>query len=528
MNSTRKRSMSQPRSLTRSKRRKLSMPNRNRQNFSLLMGTRSQDWSNRIRPKKEKAPIQSEPMQPTQSVKKSIRNSIKNSMRNPTKNSMRKSRPIKIKLKKIRIVSAHAVSKQRLTYNSMLVLLKKMANMLIAGSKLKDIMESLSKKIGGNYRALLSRGNPDKECGAAASMANNEGEQMCPAFKYRTSNFRQNQSKEKDQRDYSKNMQYNAELPFAWIKEDIIEDNKWKKKMMKKPFKPTGKGACGDCWLCGLPVQFYYNNELVTGCGECEHIGAISASFLTGMLSSAGLYAQVYNYGSAHVHCNQRKGQKLSVKFDNRNLKWVIDENGTRDIINSIRTPIIHNSEYDLEFIKNRGKMNQSDMKSRIISVSNNWCKATNAILSAHKEKVELADRLCNIMILTIEPIKNKIITDMDIEDAEEDEDADQDRMEVEGGRVPEVNRELNPEHVLNINKQSYNKVDVNNKEIWLENNVKNEKETDGEWLNRMFNEDPELMQTLLGNLIQSIDATLEKLYDEADIKEINDVMNET
>ena len=234
MNSTRKRSMSQPRSLTRSKRRKLSMPNRNRQNFSLLMGTRSQDWSNRIRPKKEKAPIQSEPMQPTQSVKKSIRNSIKNSMRNPTKNSMRKSRPIKIKLKKIRIVSAHAVSKQRLTYNSMLVLLKKMANMLIAGSKLKDIMESLSKKIGGNYRALLSRGNPDKECGAAASMANNEGEQMCPAFKYRTSNFRQNQSKEKDQRDYSKNMQYNAELPFAWIKEDIIEDNTWTKKNDEK------------------------------------------------------------------------------------------------------------------------------------------------------------------------------------------------------------------------------------------------------------------------------------------------------
>jgi len=466
------------------------------------MDTRSRDWKNRIRPKEIKASIKSEPIK---LVRKSTTKSKKSK---------------KSKIKKIRIVSAYALSKKRLTYNSLLIMLKKMATMLIYGRSMKEIMDTLSKIMGAKYRALLTRGNPDKECGAAASLATSRGEQKCPAINYKMSNFRQNQSRQSDQSGYNKNIQYNDKFPFAWIKEDIIEDNKPKKKMMKHPFVPYGKGACGDCWLCGLPVNFYYNAEFVTGCGECEHIGAISASFLTGMLTTAGLYEQVYNYGSAHAHCNQRKGQILSVKFNNMNNRWITYEAGIENIIGEIVNKDIHESEYDLEFIKafeNMKERNMKDikktMKNRIKEVSERWCEATNSILatygSRHTDKI--ADRLCNIMLMTIEPIKDKLITT----------EKDVDDMEVEGGRKASF-----------TNKEMWLEPNVKNEEmgletnVWLKPNVKNEPETDEEWLNLMFKTNPKLMQELLSNLITSIDKTLVMLYEEADINEINELLN--
>lgn len=441
-NSTRKRSRSKSksksRSKSRSKRIKLS-PSYNNKVFSMPMDTRSRDWKNRIRPKEIKASIKSEPIksEPIKLVRKSTTKSKKSKI---------KSKKSKIK---IRIVSAYALSKKRQTYNSLLIMLKKMANMLMYGRTMKEIMDTLSKIMGAKYRALLTRGNPDKECGAAASLATSRGEQKCPAINYKMSNFRQNQSRQSDQSKHNKNIQYNDKFPFAWIKEDIIEDNKPKKKMMKRPFVPYGKGACGDCWLCGLPVNFYYNAEFVTGCGECEHIGAISASFLTGMLTTAGLYEQVYNYGSAHAHCNQRKGQILSVKFNNMNTRWITYEAGIENIISEIVNKGIHESEYDLEFIKAFEKMKERNMKetmkNRIKEVSERWCEATNSILATYgsRDKEKIADRLCKIMLLTIEPIKDKLITT----------EKDVDDMEVEGGR----------------------QATIKNKEMWLEPNVKNE-----------------------------------------------------
>ena len=475
----------------------------------MSIDTRSRDWRNRIRPKK--ISIQPEPIQPEPIKTEPIR-------------TVRKS-TTKIKLKKIRIVSAHALSKKRLTYNTMIIMLKKMATMLISGRSMKDIMDILSKTIGGKYRALLSRGNPDKECGAAASLATNRGEKKCQAINYKTSIFRQNQSQQPDQSKYNKSIQYNAELPFAWIKEDIIEDNKPKKKMMKQAFVPTGKGGCGDCWLCGQPVIFYYNSELVTGCGECEHIGAISASFLTGMLSSAGLYEQVYNYGSSHVHCNQRKGQSLSVTFDPLSSKWITYEQGINKIIGEIVNKDIHESEYDLEFIKSFENMKEINMKERmkkrIKEVSEKWCESTNAILASYgRDNQKIADRLCKIMLLTIEPIKEKLITSMG-----NLEEIDTDGMDVVGGRQALALDNavlMDDKYILNDDKM----ITMNKEKLLKPHNINNEEvETDSEWLNKMFKMNPNMMKELLTNLIASIDKTLEKLYEEDDIKEINKLL---
>ena len=507
-NSIRKRSRLIPESKSKSKIIKR-FPSKRYSKF-MSIDTRSRDWRNRIRPKK--ISIQAEPIQaePIRTVRKST-----------TKTKTK----IKIKIKKIRIVSAHALSKKRLTYNTMLIMLKKMATMLIQGDEMKVIMDILSKTIGGKYRALLSRGNPDKECGAAAYLATNRGEKKCQAINYKTSIMRQNQSQELDQSKYNKNIQYNTNLPFAWIKEDIIENNKPKKKMMKQAFVPTGTGGCGDCWLCGQPVKFYYNSELVTGCGECEHIGAISASFLTGMLSSAGLYEQVYNYGSAHVHCNQRKGQSLSVTFDPVSRKWITYELGINNIISNIVNNSIHESEYDLEFINSLKNMKKTDMKIRIEKVSETWCEAVNKILSGYKkDNVNIADRLCKIMLLTIEPIKEKLITSMG-----NLEEIDPDGMDVVGGRQQELYKADKNILIDDRNFLDYDKMITMNKEKLLKpDNIKNEVETDSVWLKQMFNTNRKLMNELLNNLIISIDKTLEKLYEEDDIKEINKLlMNE-
>jgi hypothetical protein len=240
-----------------------------------------------------------------------------------------------------------------------LSIFKKLAYMLVSGFDIATIQKELNKTIK-NYRAKLCVGTPDGECKTAADRAKMpppNGDPTAPAINYKSSTERQRKGPAPAGEE-----QY-ALVPDITIKENgvPIKPFAWYKnsagKQVPQGFVPTYRGFCGICWLCGLPVYFYANDQFVTGCGECEHIGGIIASLFAGMLTGGMNQVMIYNYGTAHVHCNQRKNDKLSVKFDDVTGTWVVDEVGLNDIATTIydsdnRGNDIHASEYDPEFIK--------------------------------------------------------------------------------------------------------------------------------------------------------------------------------
>ena len=180
-------------------------------------------------------------------------------------------------------------------------------------------------------------------------------------------------------------------------------------KQVKIEFDATVKGYCGDCWLCGLNVYFYANREYVTSCGQCEHIGGIIASILTGMLTSSLKYESVYNYGSSHVHCNQKKSDTISMKFDKRTNRWVTDDSGVNDMVKDILFSDIHSMEYDPEFIDSFESLTESKMKSRIKRYTQVWCQHANTIIThAGSSKINISKKILNIIKYTYDKVKDK------------------------------------------------------------------------------------------------------------------------
>jgi hypothetical protein len=76
--------------------------------------------------------------------------------------------------------------------------------------------------------------------------------------------------------------------------------------------------------------------ECTTPCGDCEHVSAIMASYIAGMLKSGG-FAKFYwaSYYVACVECNRRKSNYIGVKLHSTK-GWEVDEDGVNAIVNAI------------------------------------------------------------------------------------------------------------------------------------------------------------------------------------------------
>lgn len=248
-------------------------------------------------------------------------------------------------------------------------------------NKLTSINELLIGELGKKVREVLTGGStPDTECKNARKRAEKNRHTSAPAIDYKHITERKNgllTSKVKGIKTHTRGKNDEGNL-------------------IKIEFLAKKKGYCGKCWMCGLDVNYYLGDEFVTSCGECEHIGAITASFLTGMLTSADLDVMSYNYGTSHVHCNQRKWHIISMKFDN-NALWKYDIDGAQKIAGKIVNSKMHDTEYDTIFknkfaekLKKKVLFTQQII-GNIEGVTNVWCEqANNSIVGVEDPKKRL------------------------------------------------------------------------------------------------------------------------------------------
>jgi len=303
-------------------------------------------------------------------------------------------------------------------------LFRTIATMMLGGKSVSDIKNVLQKHDPG-YRETLTTAkgisSPDSECKSASEKANEFDKKKAPAYSY----------KHLAQRDNIFGLpRYYPTTGSPWANAMVIKRDSNNQPLFKNdrngkviPVKERRRvdlsddreiwqGRCGLCWMCGLMVYYYVTNNNVTGCGECEHIGGIVASFLAGMLAASMQFIQIHNYGTAHAHCNQQKSDTLSMKFDGR--KWIVDKAGINNIINHIINGIIpynstpNGNEYDPEFLREykkkttnpeRLKQWQDEMRARIRDTTQEWCDAANLQLGPNIPGYTLsAKKLIQIM----------------------------------------------------------------------------------------------------------------------------------
>ena len=265
-------------------------------------------------------------------------------------------------------------------------------------NKLTSINELLTGELGKKFREVLTGGStPDTECYNARKRAEKNRHTSAPAIDYKHITERNNgllTSKVKGIKTHTR------------VKND-------KGNFIKVKFLAKKKGYCGKCWMCGLDVNYYLGDGFVTSCGQCEHIGAITASFLTGMLTSADLDIMSYNYGTSHVHCNQYKWSIISMKFDN-NALWKYDIVGAQEIANKIINSKMHDTEYDTIFkTKFAEKMKKKvlftqQIITNIEGVTIEWCKVANlSIVGVDNNKKKKGAKLAELAReITIELMK--------------------------------------------------------------------------------------------------------------------------
>lgn len=321
---------------------------------------------------------------------------------------------------------------------------------------MEHIRKHIQDTYGKKYRKKFTNNmSPDSECHAAAQIALSKRQYDAPAINYTNEATRETLKIKNMRGDRNiiaksdKELKANHStkilkgpftppiLTFAYAR----ELDSTSKDIIKNHFQAAGKGYCGDCWLCGLPVYFYFNddimNSLHTGCGECEHIGAIIASLLSGMLTTSGQEDHyIFNYGTSHVHCNQKKSNIISMIFNKRKTLWEIDETGIENIIDKITSGNIHESEYDPlfknEFTKSlRNKTSSSkfitDMRNRIREQTEIWCRHANEIITnAGTIRTDIAIKITTIIKYTFDTVNERLLgggpTPEDMESFEPDE----------------------------------------------------------------------------------------------------------
>ena len=318
------------------------------------------------------------------------------------KKTKRYSPPVINKQKRQKTVQSSNGTKT--TKESLEILIHGIASQLIGNKTFENKLVSIKELLVGEfgvtfYRSVLVGGStPDAECAKARGHARLTDYTSAPAYNYKKLSERKVEGRKIN------------------TNENVFSKTLIDKRQTTVPFKPTHIGDCGNCWLCGIKVSYYKNNDYVTGCGECEHIGAILASFLTGMLTSADLDIQKYNYGTSHAHCNQRKSNTISMEFNVENGIWRKDSTNIKKLVDEIivitdKRPF-HANEYDFEFrkifsdkIKANKKKFENDIKTNIEYVTESWCDAANDSINSvtqipkRKASYKLIEKIKNASI---------------------------------------------------------------------------------------------------------------------------------
>ena len=184
------------------------------------------------------------------------------------------------------------------------------------------------------------------------------------------------------------------------------------------------KGLCGTCWLCDEPVHYYvgrdiYSQGATSTCGECDHVGAIVASALAGMLKSQDYIAGDAGYKVSHIHCNQQKSNDVSMKFHTPTKEWIVDNPGINKILGNILDSQINGNEYDPQYkvwFKKYGTSTKGDktkirrkMRDSIQDHTQKWCTQANEYLKTkNQEKGDIASALVQILLNIDETRKRK------------------------------------------------------------------------------------------------------------------------
>lgn len=201
-------------------------------------------------------------------------------------------------------------------------------------------------------------------------------------------------------------------------------------KMRQLPvlLEPNSAVYCGECWICKTHVMSYTGKSKTkhvkapntpeafeygtTPCGDCEHVSAIMASYIAGMLKSGG-FAKFYwaSYYVACVECNRRKSNYIGVKLHPIN-GWEVDINGVNAIVDAIFPEggvEQHLSEYNPIRIALTAKYNnmQPEQKSGFrVDVYDNiklgtqtWCNAANEQMAKSKASSKMAFNVSRIIV---------------------------------------------------------------------------------------------------------------------------------
>lgn len=214
---------------------------------------------------------------------------------------------------------------------------KDIAGLAILGKPIDQIRKFILNTVGDNYRQQFTKSNPDGECKKAKDAAHSKGVDG-GLLQYVHVADRANHANTEDISG------------IVDAEQKIIADDKLRPFSNDSTghtiFTPTKRGYCGDCWLCRQPVYYYWGEvtektdvfSLYTPCGDCEHVAAIVAAYLAGMLSSQKVpMNMIKSYLPSHSHCNKRKTNMVAVKFNGTD--WEVDRTEATKIAVAMREP---------------------------------------------------------------------------------------------------------------------------------------------------------------------------------------------
>ena len=273
------------------------------------------------------------------------------------------------------------------------------------------IRTTLNKHFGNSEKCRkFFSSSPDTECRNARDLNLNHEDNACNGYLtirqrndynqyFNANNFDIRQERDigiivNDQQLRSNKNKNEVGIWGSWYNE--------KKKEEEEGYK-IGWVEIGKCWLCGNDVIFYCDGTNQTQGGQCEHIGAITASLLAGMLYKQNFKWLVYNYGNSHTHCNQQKSDNISMDYNYNEgtgeVTWNYDNNKTERICKDILNGNPHATEYDpyqedwIKTIKGKGKRPEINaMKERIKAKTEAWCTKANEITNSDNIKKVITD----------------------------------------------------------------------------------------------------------------------------------------
>lgn len=141
----------------------------------------------------------------------------------------------------------------------------------------------------------------------------------------------------------------------------------------------------GKCWLCGNPVWCYFNcpDGKKTSCGECEHKGAIWASFISCMLAAQSI--KFVAYANSHVHCNQTKTSIVGLRMNDK-YQWITNDEDIKYLKDEIMRPrksatALYATEYDSTLRRAIDETGEEVITSNIKRDYEAWCAEANSKL---------------------------------------------------------------------------------------------------------------------------------------------------